>query len=319
MASEKIVDRRPARWGANAALAAVASIVVLAAGEAFVRGPLRGRFERPPDDLGYRHDPELGWFPRESSEKTFAGPRLIHIHHGPQGFRDREHGAKERPRLAVVGDSFVWGYNVEADERFTEKLQEQLPRWEVVNLGVSGYGTDQEYLLSRRVLPALRPDVVLLVYCLNDSHDNRMNWRYGAYKPYFEKEGGELRLEGVPVPVCLAYRYRQHPWLFQSFLARGVVALVAPDPARVTVANPTRDLLANEHALAQSLGARFAVAFVEKDDGYAAFCRESGIPFLDLAGAEQYPEVGHWTPAGQSVVADRVRMFLGEQGWLESR
>jgi hypothetical protein len=123
----------------------------------------------------------------------------------------------------------------------------------------------------------------------------------------------------MPVPVCLAYRYRQHPWLFHSFLARGVVALLAPDPEKVTVTNPTRDLLASERSFVLSLGARFAVAFVEKDDGYAAFCHESGIPFLDLPGAEQYPEVGHWTPAGQAVVANRVQTFLAEQGWLDAR
>jgi lysophospholipase L1-like esterase len=301
-------------------LAAASAAFCLATGEAFVRLALRARFEIPTDErsLAYRYDAELGWFPREGEARTFVGSRTIHVRHNAAGFRDAEHGAKTRPRLALLGDSFVWGYDAEAEERFGERLQARLPAWEVLNLGVSGYGTDQEYLLARRVLPDLRPDVVVLFFSLNDSRDNRTNFRYGAYyKPYFERdETGRLALRGVPVPRSLAYRFAQHPWLFKSYLARGAASLLfRPAPER-RVPDVTRDLLLAVRDLARSTGARFAVAFVQREPGFQAFCVESGIPFLDLSAAEQYPEVGHWTPAGHVAVAEALQRFLASEGWL---
>ena len=43
-----------------------------------------------------------------------------------------------------VGDSFVWGYDVEASERFTELLRDEFPGIRIVNAGVNAYGTDQD-------------------------------------------------------------------------------------------------------------------------------------------------------------------------------
>lgn len=306
---------------AGPALGAAAVLACLAAGELFARSALRDRLRTTEDErsLTYRHDSTLGWFPREGSRKKFTGGRTVEVRHNAMGFRDAERGAKRGPRLAVVGDSFVWGYDVEAEERFGEKLEKLLPGWEVLNLGVSGYGTDQEYLLSRRWLPELRPDVVFLFYSLNDSRDNATNFRYGAYpKPYFVKEGGALVLRGVPVPKSLASLFGERPLLFRSYLARAVAAALRagslPQPLRVP--DLAADLLLAERALVESLGGRFAMAFVERHKGLQAFCEERGVPYLDFSDAQQYPELGHWTPAGHGLVAERMAAFLRERGWL---
>jgi len=76
-------------------------------------------------NLTYRYDTELGWFPRENSEKTVKGSRIIHVKHNKNGFRDIDHGPKTKKRIAFLGDSFVWGYDVEYGERFTEYLQKK--------------------------------------------------------------------------------------------------------------------------------------------------------------------------------------------------
>jgi hypothetical protein len=68
----------------------------------------------------------------------------------------------------VLGDSFAWGYGVGDDEVFTEVLASLLPTVEVVNLGVTAYGTQQELDYLRQEGVRYSPDIVLLSFVLND-------------------------------------------------------------------------------------------------------------------------------------------------------
>jgi len=120
--------------------------------------------------------------------------------------------------MIFLGDSFVWGYDAEQQERFTEKLRANIPGWSIYNLGVSGYGTDQEYLLLRQQYDFYRPQIVFLIFCKdNDDEDNSRNERYGLYyKPYFTVDGAWLKLRGVPVPRSEAYFFSLHNLLVKS-------------------------------------------------------------------------------------------------------
>ena len=71
--------------------------------------------------------------------------------------------------------------------RFTELLKAKLPDYKIMPAGVSGFGTDQEYLLLKRLWPKVKPSVVVLIVCAeNDRLDNTSNIRYEDYqKPYF--------------------------------------------------------------------------------------------------------------------------------------
>ena len=47
-----------------------------------------------------------------------------------------------------------------------------------INAGVTAYGTDQEYLLLRRLWDRIQPNVVVLMVCVdNDRKDNTVNTR----------------------------------------------------------------------------------------------------------------------------------------------
>src|SRR3954465_9000019 len=87
--------------------------------------------------IAYRHDPELGWAPVPNSEFTVTAERPIHAKHNSLGLRDNELGASGKPRILFVGDSFVWGNDVEADERFTDLLRRRISSYDIVNAGVS--------------------------------------------------------------------------------------------------------------------------------------------------------------------------------------
>lgn len=116
------------------------------------------------------------------------------------GRRGPETWSGHRPsvRVLLLGDSIAFGVGVADDETFGQLLQRHVPGFEVLNFGVSGYGTDQALLQLEDVGLSLRPDVVVLNFCVaNDYVDNVLPtslYDGRAPKPYFELEDGALRL-----------------------------------------------------------------------------------------------------------------------------
>src|SRR5262249_30897489 len=162
----------------------------------------------------YRYDSTLGWFPRENGRGDYSGSRTISFSHNSRGFRDREPVADGKPAIIFLGDSFVWGYDVEASERFTDKLQAKHPEKNIYNFGVSGYGTAQEFLLLQQRFSEIKPALVFLVFCTEtDEDDNASNIRHGGYKPYYKVDGAGIKLSGVPVPHSEHAFIVDHPLL----------------------------------------------------------------------------------------------------------
>jgi lysophospholipase L1-like esterase len=150
------------------------------------------------DDLAYLHtySPVYGWTPRPSFRYTLAGSETTI---NRLGYRGREVAGARTPgraRIVMLGDSITFGYGVRDGETFSAVMETLDPRLEVVNLGVQGYGTDQELLKLEREGFAYAPDVVVLNVCLaNDLLDNASSRSIydGVYpKPYFRLEDGRL-------------------------------------------------------------------------------------------------------------------------------
>jgi hypothetical protein len=274
-------------------------------------------------NLTYRYDRELGWFPIAKSRKTFTGGRTILVQHNARGFRDIEHVVGTKPRMVVLGDSFVWGYDVEQPERFTEKLRSRLPGWSIYNLGVSGYGTDQEYLLLRREYAFYRPQIVLLVFCRdNDEDDNTRNKRYGAfYKPYFTLERGGLILRGVPVPQSEKYFFAKHDRLAKSNWAK-LFALAyfhrtAPRE-HVAATSPTQAILIDMQRFIQSRGGQFLIGLQQPYPELEQFLNDKQIPHVDVSNPYVYRTGSHhWTPEGHEFVSEKIKEFLENGHYLQ--
>ncbi|HET6278328.1 MAG TPA: GDSL-type esterase/lipase family protein [Candidatus Polarisedimenticolia bacterium] len=143
-----------------------------------------------------RHDPELGWVP-------IPGHASDGVHVNSHGARGDEEYPLAKPagekRIVVVGDSFTFGEGVPDDEVYTALLQRQLDGVRVINLGVLGYGTDQQYLRLRRDGFAFDPDLVILAFFGPNAERNILSFRDSA-KPMFRLEGDGIRLVNVPVP-----------------------------------------------------------------------------------------------------------------------
>jgi lysophospholipase L1-like esterase len=262
----------------------------------------------------------LGWFPKPRSSGFVTGCRRVSVHHNSRGFRDTE---RERgpARIAVLGDSFVWGFDVEAPERFTERLEGRLTGWAVHNLGVSGYGTDQQYLLLQDQWADLEPNIVVVIVSENDALDNSTNVRYhGYFKPYFVEEGGVIRLRGVPVPRSENYFYAAHPWLARAFVLRALVAIVAGAlaPQAVAAPDPTEQILLAMRQFVEARGATFVVAFQRSQEVLAARLSAEGHLTVNLDNPHRYPNFGeHWTPEGHEVASSRLYEALARSGALD--
>jgi hypothetical protein len=84
------------------------------------------------------------------------------------GYRDREHVDTSAKKVFVLGDSFVSAVGLaDLRDRLSERLQERLgPECRVYNLGMNGADTRYEYRCLQE--HPVNPDVVILVYYLND-------------------------------------------------------------------------------------------------------------------------------------------------------
>jgi len=127
-----------------------------------------------------------------------------YVHINSDGLRDREH-SKAKPadtvRIAVLGDSFSEAMHVSVDQTFWFLLERKLQecnafpgkKIEVINFGVSGYGTGQELLTLRQKVWDYSPDLVVLAFTTyNDIYDNSRALSRTEEVPYFVYRNGEL-------------------------------------------------------------------------------------------------------------------------------
>jgi len=106
---------------------------------------------------------------------------------------DREY-AFEKPegvrRIVAIGDSYTVGFEVEGHETFSSVLEAELRKRghnvEVLNAGVSGYGSAEACVYLERELLRYDPDIVLISFFGNDLVDNLRSNLYAL-------ENGKLR------------------------------------------------------------------------------------------------------------------------------
>jgi len=96
--------------------------------------------------------------------------------------RPPTHAAGAR-RILVMGDGFAMGVGVHEPDTFTSQLEARLDAarapadpvgtHEVINCGITGYGTDEELRFYHSLAPAYQPDAVVVVMGLED---DRTHW-----------------------------------------------------------------------------------------------------------------------------------------------
>jgi hypothetical protein len=102
-------------------------------------------------------------------------PWCVEDHLSDLDLRDRHYDPLPpagKIRVAMVGDSFVRGEGVPLEGSLPKQLEALLgpDRFEVVNTGAAGFGTEEEVGVAQRVSRKLNISRVLLVFIPNDIH-----------------------------------------------------------------------------------------------------------------------------------------------------
>jgi lysophospholipase L1-like esterase len=131
-------------------------------------------------------DPVLGWTNKSSS-------------YNEDGYTTLEHGVRKNfdettvrtGGMLAAGDSFTEGWEVKDHESWPAVI-EKLTSVPVVNAGTGGYGADQTILRAEQMLPIVKPKILLIGF-----HEIAItragHTAFGAPKPYFTFDNGELR------------------------------------------------------------------------------------------------------------------------------
>jgi len=235
-AGPKVTPRRSILFRA----AAVAAGLLIGLGIVEMGLRLSGRVTDVPR---YTWDPAVGPVRLPNQRGMYIDHNVrVPYHFNAQGFNDTRSYTPVKPpnttRVAVVGDSFVEALRVVNKDRFVEKAQaimnnSGLPS-EWYAFGCSGFGTAQEYLLIRNRVLDYNPDIVVLLFVVNDVYDSSPYiTQIPRYVPAFTIMGNgrlqPLPTEALDLPAwrtVLTYsalvRYTLfHAGLINKFVAAG--------------------------------------------------------------------------------------------------
>lgn len=340
---------RLAPWFANIALALSST---LAFGGIWwgLELALRFRYPRGVESLGREYVLEYsdlyGWQPRANFRWAGPGP-LTSINRG--GYRGAFYPHERSPgksRVVMLGDSITFGYGVADGETFSDRLG-MGGDLEIVNLGVQGYGTDQELLKLEAEALRYQPDLVIVNFCVNDFRDNAATRAIsdGDYpKPFFTLEGERLVLHHDHLrlsPLSRAARYLgEHSLVFNWFhrhrwrLADRNLGAAGP------TVHPDRPLtfalLRSMKEVARRNGVRLVVLayptyrdFLKPSRRSRAIVEAEGVEAIDLlpyfkakgfdqATFSRYALDGtpHLTSEGHGLTAQIIADLMSERGWL---
>jgi hypothetical protein len=301
---------------------ALSVLVTLALGELACRVldlPVQMRTP-PPERIGSRYDPELGWsYPPGTTVVSRFGSdrREIPSHFDDSGLRVRHPGATHdpaAPTVLFVGDSFTMGHGVFFEESFVGRLEALAGfPYRVVNLGVQAFGTDQSLLMLQRHLHRFNAKVVVYTFIddhirRNATHDRRL-LQVAADVP------GTKPLFGLAPDGSLVLLRRPHPLpdatprlisLFQIARRR-----LGPRPS----VSLTQALVREMWRVSEERGAAFLVVHWRGQEPRptprATVFDGMGLDVLDL-GAQPPPEWRTWTIPGDPHPNSRAHAYVAQ-------
>ena len=230
-----------------------------------------------------QYSPDLGWMNRKGASGELPPPDEglppTKIRINGEGFRGKDvllPKPKGGKRILFLGDSNTFGYGIDESARFSDLLGQRLTGYDTVNLGVFGYGTDQEAILFEREGIRFEPDLVIVAFSAGDLNDNRSSIDTGVSKPYCSLENGRIRLNNVPVPKPGERPLTRSHSPFRDMVYRHshLYRLV------IERLNDSRKYMPDSvFELSEAEGMQVTVAILE---GINRVCRESGSRFAVL-------------------------------------
>jgi hypothetical protein len=285
------------------------------------------------------YDPTKGWTMRPGRWSFGKRTTITANSRGIRGSKEYAPGRTARTRrIVVLGDSFTFGEGVDDDATFPAQLQARLgPGFEVINLGVHGYGHDQMLIRLREEGLRYAPDLVVLGYYADDVARNALSFRDYA-KPRFVLRGGTLALTGSPVPtpsralarealrphlpelLAMAWR-RLRPSPRPSADDRRLMAAILDEMRRVAASQGARFLIVDlpptdEIAVPSEMGPSEAPIVDHARSRGVPICRTRAEMRRRLDGRPVAGLRGHYDATAQGYVADILAACIGGEGLL---
>ena len=282
---------------------------------------------RPNTQFYLRYDSN----PRGYFDAASGLPYRINEHgfRGPGFSADKPDGVF---RVMLLGDSFTFGEGVRFEDTFAVALERRLrvglPEVEVLNLGVSSWNTQDELRYLSRAGHRFDPDLVLVVFVLNDAN-------YAGGLDLFENFRARYEASGLLKNSYLA------SYVFAAVAreiggrryVEGLVGSALDEPKLWQI---SFGMLSRMKALSQKMGARFGVVIFpfmyQLDESHPFsplhelvrhYCEEEEIPVLDLLTAFRgqpyldlwvHPSDQHPNEKGHAIAAEAMANFLVAQG-----
>jgi lysophospholipase L1-like esterase len=129
-----------------------------------------GKYYRKDKDLGYTHLP--GTFKvtlqKQFSFVTTHKGDTLRITHPPEEDTNFLH----KEKIWIMGCSITHGWTLNDNETYPWLVQEKIPEYEIINFGVSGYGTIHSLIQIQNALKIMqKPKIIILTYA--SFHDSR--------------------------------------------------------------------------------------------------------------------------------------------------
>lgn len=330
--------------GLVVALLVAAAAIALAEGAARAWLGSRGPEAQPAaihEEVHSEYDPLLGWINLANARvEDVYGPGTTYTTNSRRLRATREY-TRATPdgvfRVLCLGDSFTMGFGVDDDETFPAQLDAR-EGLEAINMGLGGFGIDQDYLWYTRDGVELDCDLLLFSVIADDFRRALVDeFQPGVPKPRFDLVDEELVLRNTPVPRGSDAR----PSWFERLVQRSAVVQAFRSAPRATRPGPgargfeaLAERLFRELAdLSRERGQRFAIVFLPTigqlqrgEPPLAAWlrelCAEAGIDFHDVTPAfDPVPEdelgelftQGHYSARGNALVAESLAGFIDER------
>ena len=273
------------------------------------------------------------------------------------GLRNREVGPKkaESFRILFLGDSLIWYGGTGSGELYTELLERRLnarspngpSSFEVINAGIPGYTTYQEFEFLKIYGLDMEPDLVILGFVFND-----------VYYKYYHRLTSENLLVRDPTAHLYHFNPDKFPGILFSWshLAHQIVGMSEIIWKRI-VGRPVfpferrgdfylawkpygwgrvRDLIGEMHTLLKKRGISLVVlvfpmrdqvndSYRRLDESYVLYpqrkirqiCDDHGIPMLDVTetlykdgGVTLFVDDLHLNAKGNNILTDKLEKYL---------
>jgi len=204
-------------------------------------------------------------------------------------------------RALLYGDSQVFGWGVSERQRFSNLLEEQKPSLELWNLGVPGYGFDQQILSYERDGQSFSADEVIFFVSQATLKRDRYDYIYDKPKPKFAiDQSGVLNIIPIAqeVQAWTSLLYRVLSPLYLPYFVKRQLAMLKDAPRaassrrgqeaskeEVTIGALERAMLDRVSAVALERKQRITIlAFLPEtaSKDLQNLCHQKGIGFLEI-------------------------------------